>query len=164
MKAARSASETQLRGKATSSLKGNGKGKGILRAVTVARVASAVSKAQKGKDKDPSKPVEVKSERVERAEKPQAPRTVKSERVEKRPAPGAKSVTRGQKALSGPKPTTTPKSKGKKSPKRETTPGYQKVYKATPAVDLNEGPNFGKTTSIIEPTFQPKTPKKKKNA
>ena len=158
MKAARSASETQLRGKATSSLKSKGKGKGILRAVTVARVASAVSRAQKGKDKDPSKPVEVKSERVERAEKPQAPR------VEKRPSPGAKAVTRGQKALPGPKPTTAPKSKGKKSPKRETTPGYQKVYKATPAVDLNEGPNFGKPTSIIEPTFQPKTPKKKKNA
>jgi hypothetical protein len=164
MKAARSASETQLRGKATSSLKGKGKGRGVLRAVTLARVASAVDKAQKGRDKDASKPIEVKSERVERAEKPQAPRTVKSERVEKRPASGAKSVTRGQKALPGPKPTTAPKSKGKKSPKRETTPGYQKVYKATPAVDLNEGPNFGKTTSIIEPTFQPKTPKKKKNA
>ena len=164
MKAARSASETQLRGKATSSLKGKGKGRGVLRAVTLARVASAVDKAQKGRDKDASKPIEVKSERVERAEKPQAPKTVKSERVEKRPASGAKSVTRGQKALPGPKPTTAPKSKGKKSPKRETTPGYQKVYKATPAVDLNEGPNFGKTTSIIEPTFQPKTPKKKKNA
>ena len=164
MKAARSASETQLRGKATSSLKGKGKGRGVLRAVTLARVASAVDKAQKGRDKDASKPIEVKSERVERAEKPQAPRTVKSERVEKRPASGAKSVTRGQKALPGPKPTTAPKSKGKKSPKRETTPGYKTVYKATPAVDLNEGPNFGKTTSIIEPTFQPKTPKKKKNA
>jgi len=164
MKAARSASETQLRGKATSSLKGKGKGKGILRAVTVARVASAVTKAQKAREKDETKPLTVESERVTRSEKPQAPRTVKSERVEKRPSPGAKSVTRGQKALPGPKPTTAPKSKGKKSPKRETTPGYQKVYKATPAVDLNEGPNFGKPTSIIEPTFQPKTPKKKKNA
>ena len=164
MKAARSASETQLRGKPTSSLTTKCKGRGFLRAVTLARVASAVDKAQKGKDKDPSKPVDVKSERVKRAEKPQAPRAVKSERVEKRPASGAKSITRGQKALPGPKPTTAPKSKGKKSPKRETTPGYQKVYKATPAVDLNEGPNFGNTTSIIEPTFQPKKPKKKKNA
>ena len=161
MKAARSASETQLRGKATSSLNTKRGGKGVLRAVTLARVAAAVDKAQKGKDKDPSKPVEVKSERVERAEKPQAPRTVKSERVQKRASSGAKSAP---KAIAGPKPTTTPKSKGKKSPKRETTPGYQKVYKATPAVDLNEGPNFGKPTSIIEPTFQPKTPKKKKNA
>ena len=161
MKAARSASETQLRGKATSSLGTKGKGRGVLRAVTLARVASAVDKAQQGRDKDASKPIEVKSERVERAEKPQAPRTVKSERVQKRASSGAKSAP---KAIAGPKPTTTPKSKGKKSPKRETTPGYQKVYKATPAVDLNEGPNFGKTTSIIEPTFQPKTPKKKKNA
>jgi len=58
MKAARSASETQLRGKATSSLAPR-KGKGILRAVTLARVASAVDKAQKGKDKDASKPVDV---------------------------------------------------------------------------------------------------------
>ena len=78
MKAARSASETQLRGKATSSLAPR-KGKGILRAVTLARVASAVDKAQKGKDKDASKPVDVKSERVEREVKTQAPKTVKSE-------------------------------------------------------------------------------------
>jgi hypothetical protein len=161
MKAARSASETQLRGKATSSLKGKGKGKGLLRAVTVARVASAVSKAQKASEKDETKPLTVESERVTRSEKPQAPKTVKSERVQKSASSGAKSAP---KAIAGPKPTTAPKSKGKKSPKRETTPGYQKVYKATPAVDLNEGPNFGKTTSIIEPTFQPKTPKKKKNA
>jgi hypothetical protein len=164
MKAARSASETQLRGKATSSLVKKGKGRGVLRAVTIARVASAVDQAKKDRDKDASKPTDVKSERIERAEKPAAPRTVKSERVEKRPASGAKSVTRGQKALPGPKPTAAPKSKGKKSPNRETTPGYQKVYKATPAVDLNEGPNFGNPTSIIEPTFQPKKPKKKKNA
>jgi hypothetical protein len=162
MKAARSASETQLRGKATSSLATKGKGRGILRAVTVARVASAIDKAQKGKDKDASKPTDVKSERVERAEKPQAPRTVKSERVTKKSSSSPKAVTRGQKAISGPKPA--PKTKSKKTTKRETTPGYQRVYKATPAVDLNEGPNFGKPTSIIEPTFQPKTPKKKKNA
>jgi len=161
MKAARSASETQLRGKATSSLKGKGKGRGVLRAVTVARVASAVSKAQKASEKNETKPLTVESERVTRSEKPQAPKTVKSERIQKSASSGAKSAP---KALPGPKPTTAPKSKGKKSPKRETTPGYQKVYKATPAVDLNEGPNFGKTTSIIEPTFQPKTPKKKKNA
>lgn len=164
MKAARSASETQLRGKATSSLKGKGKGKGVLRAVTLGRVAAAVNKASKGNAEDASKPTKIKSERIEREEKAQSPRTVKSERVEKRSSTGTKAVTRGQKALPGPKPTTSPKSKGKKSPNRETTPGYQKVYKATPAVDLNEGPNFGKPTSIIEPTFQPKTPKKKKNA
>jgi hypothetical protein len=160
MKAARSASETELRGKATSSLATKGKGRGILRAVTVARVASAIDKAQKTKNKDASKPTNVKSERVERAEKPQAPRTVKSERVTKKSSSSPKAVTRGQKAISGP----APKTKSKKTTKRETTPGYQRVYKATPAVDLNEGPNFGKPTSIIEPTFQPKTPKKKKNA
>jgi len=162
MKAARSASETQLRGKATSSLATKGKGRGILRAVTVARVASAIDKAQKGKDKDASKPTDVKSERVERAEKPQAPRTVKSERVTKKSSSSPKAITRGQKAISG--PTPAPKTKAKKTTKRETTPGMKTVFKATPMVDLREGPNFGKETHEIEKTFQPKTPKKKKNA
>ena len=38
------------------------------------------------------------------------------------------------------------------------------VFKATPMVDLREGPNFGKETQEIEKTFQPKTPRKKKDA
>jgi len=160
MKAARSASETELRGKATSSLATKGKGRGILRAVTVARVASAIDKAQKTKDKDASKPINVKSERVERAEKPQAPKKVKSERVTKPSSPSPKAATRGQKAISGP----APKTKAKKTTKRETTPGMKTVFKATPVVDLREGPNFGNVTNEIEKTFQPKTPKKKKNA
>jgi hypothetical protein len=164
MKAARSASETQLRGKATSSLAPR-KGKGILRAVTLARVASAVDKAQKGKDKDASKPVDVKSERVEREVKTQAPKTVKSERVPKKSEtrrPGA--LPAGKKspaALPAPKPAASTKPKSSKKTKRETTPGVKTVYKATPIVDLREGPNFGKVTSEIEKTFQPK---KKKNA
>lgn len=73
-----------------------------------------------------------------------------------------------QKSISGPKPAALPapgkKSKSSKSTKKEKTPGMQTVFKATPAVDLNEGPNFGKTTSIIEKTQQPKAPRKKKNA
>lgn len=69
----------------------------------------------------------------------------------------------GPRAIAAPnKPPAKPKAS--KKTKKETTPGMQRVFKATPAVDLREGPDFGKPTSIIEPTFQPKTPKKKKNA
>ncbi len=165
-RAVRSASETQLRSNATSYL-GHKKAKGRLgTAIAAARLADSVS----GKKENESTPTKVTSTRVESKveDKKSSPINVKSERVSKKSEtrrPGA--LPAGKKspaALPAPKPAASTKPKSSKKTKRETTPGVKTVYKATPIVDLREGPNFGKVTNEIEKTFQPKTPKAKKNA
>lgn len=174
MKAARSASETQLRSKATSYAAKKPKGRGVVRAVTLARVAHVINESKKTADKKGNEPIYVESESKTRDSAPksspktpnqpsspkQGPQFVRSERVQKTP----RQVGRGKGPAALPAPKSSPKPKAPKGPKKEKTPGMQRVFKATPAVELREGPDFGKTTNIIEPTFQPKTPKKKKNA
>lgn len=166
MKAAKSASDTQLRAKALSSVKSGGKGKGrkILSAVTVARVSRVLEgdKRQSKPKRDDSDVIDV--EEVKPGSRKPAPSQNRQPAKKTSTAQPVRERKRTTPALPAPKPASKPAAKKSKGPKKETTPGYQRVYKATPAVDLNEGPNFGKTTSIIEPTFQPKTPKKKKNA
>lgn len=172
VRAARSASETQLRSKATSYVSQKTGRKRIASAVTAARVADAISGGSKKKSNDP---IYVESEAVTRSSTPGASsRTespnrgaqfVRSERV------GSERVVRqipgSKKPAALPAPKSSPKPKGPKSskgPKKEKTPGMQTVFKATPVVDLREGPNFGNVTSEIEKTTQPKPPKQKKNA
>jgi len=167
-RAVRSASETQLRSNTTSYL-GHKKAKGRLgTAVAAARIASALSdENKKGNAKSGAK--KVSSERIESdaVSRMSSPINVKSERVTKNTTsrkPGA--LPGGRKApaaLPAPKPTSS-KAKTSKKTKKETTPGVKTVFKATPVVDLREGPNFGKVTNEIEKTFQPKTPRTKKNA
>lgn len=170
-RASRSASETQLRSKATSYIGQGSKKKSVINAVTAARIASAIGG---DKDKKSSKPVYVEAEVVSRGTSTKSsnksdsssrgPVNVRSERVDRDKPRAPRQVTGGKRPAALPAPKPSPKPKSPKGARKEKTPGMQTVFKATPAVDLNEGPNFGKTTSIIEKTTQPKPVKKKKNA
>jgi len=166
MKAARSASDTQLRAKAVSSVKSGKKGKGkkILSAVTAARVSRILEgdKSRNTQKRDDSDVIDV--EEVKPGSGKPAPTQSRQFVKSERPAQPVRERKRTTPALPAPKPTSKTTKSKPKGPKKEKTPGMQRVFKATPAVQLDEGPDFGKPTSIIEPTFQPKTPKKKKNA
>lgn len=160
VRAVRSASETQLRTKATSYVSSKNRKGRVLRAVTAARLAGAIDKASRPKKEGSKKdPTIIDAEVVSRTDS-QGPQFTPSTRV-------VRQVTGGKKAPAAlPAPAPAPKAGPKKSrgPKKEKTPGMQTVFKATPAVDLREGDNFGKITHTIEKTFQPKTPRKKKDA
>jgi hypothetical protein len=162
-RAAKSASETQLRKNITAPLKSKGHGRKIVTAATLARAAQILEgNNSRGKNKK-DEPIKVSSTRVERpkptksSSKPSPSRT--AEPIRERD--GRKKTPAALPASSSEKKTPKGRSKGTKT---EKTPGMQRVFKATPAVDLNEGPNFGKVINQIEETFQPKTPRKKKDA
>lgn len=143
---ARSASESALRSRSTSYLsEKKGRASRLAKGLFTVAVASEIRDAR---------------ERAAEADKPRKPIKVKSEVID-RSSPNQ--FTPKPAALPAPEKKTK-STRGSKGSKKEKTPGMQTVFKATPAVDLNEGPNFGKTTSIIEKTQQPKAPRKKKNA
>lgn len=163
-RAVRSASETQLRAKATSHMGQNAKKSRLIRTLTVARVARALDKSlsKKGKsDKRDYIDVEevTPSSRRESSSTP-GRQFVRSEKVTRAVSGGKRTPA----ALPAPKSGTKPASKKPQRSKKEETPGMQRVFKATPVVKLDEGPDFGKITSQIEPTFQPKKSRKKKDA
>lgn len=166
-RAARSASDTQLRQKAVSSVKSGGKGKKgrrLLSAVTAARVSKILEGGQRKSEnkRDDSDVIDV--EEVNPFNRNPAGR-----QFTKKPASSTTSKTRpgirkAPAAIKGPSATPKPSSKKPKGPKKEKTPGVQRVFKATPVVDLNEGPDFGNIKHSIEETFQPKQSRKKKDA
>lgn len=167
-RAARSASETALRSNALSAVSNKQVFTTLARKKTVN--VQQLAKKNKAATKTYSSKV-VKSTRTAPAKK--EPEIIDAEVISVTPARNVSSTRQftPKKAISGRKPAALPapskkskSTKGPKGPKKEKTPGMQTVFKATPAVDLNEGPNFGKTTSIIEKTQQPKAPRKKKNA
>lgn len=167
-RAVRSASETQLRAKATSHIGQGAKKSRLVRTITVARVARALDKSLSSKGDKPSKTKKskyVKSEQMppkSRSESSTASgrQFVRSERVQKAVSGGKRTPA----ALPAPKSGPKPSSKKPRRSKKEETPGIQRVFKATPVVKLDEGPDFGKITTQIEPTFQPKQSRKKKDA
>ena len=163
-RAVRSASETKLRANATSYLGHRSIKHRAGTAAAAARIADTLS----GKKPTKAKPKKVSSTQeeiidVEVVERGPSRQFVSSERTDTR-RPGA--LPAGRKApaaLPAPKPAASKTKRGSK-PKKERTPGTQTVFKATPAIDLREGPSFGKPTSIIEKTTQPKPSRTKKNA
>ncbi len=161
-RAVRSASETQLRKNITAPLKSKGRGKKLITAATLAKASRVLDGDRKDKNKE-KEPIKVSSVRIDRP---------KAAKGSTKPSPSSKSRTAqpvterdGRKktpaALPGVSKPAKTRSKGSKE---EKTPGMKRVFKATPVVDLREGPDFGKVTNQIEETFQPKTPKAKKNA
>lgn len=164
-RAARSASETQLRSKATSYIGHGAKRSRVAKTVTAVRLARALDKATAPKTQKIDKRGVIDVEEVtpsSRSANSQAPgrQFVPSERVPRQVSGGR----RAPAALPAPSPAPKAGPKKPRGPKKEKTPKTQTVFKATPVVDLNEGPNFGNIIHSIEKTEQPKQPRKPKNA
>lgn len=171
-RAARSASETALRSNAVSAISNKPVFTTLSRRKTVS--VQQLNKRDRA-SKTGNTPKKVRSSRAKTSRKPDDD-IIDAEIVSVTPASGRQftggqpsrspkgAVTAGPRAITAGSSKPSPKSKAPKKTKKEKTPGMQTVFKATPAVDLNEGPNFGKTTSIIEKTQQPKAPRKQRNA